>query len=81
MAETEEACPWKGRLLDAQFETLRAANVEIARLRGELEVQGIETGSIPVCVIPEVGNGDETQLGLAVRYPRWIRDNFSEVKA
>ena len=68
------------RQLEA-LETLRAANVEIARLRGELEAQGVETGSIPVCVIPEVGNGDETQLGLAVRYRRWIRDNFSEVKA
>ena len=60
---------------------IRMANLEIARLRGELEAQDVKTGSIPVCLVVEVGNGDETQLGLAVRYRRWIRDNFSEVKA
>jgi len=60
---------------------LKAANERLGRLRGELEADGAQTGSIPHCTFPGVGSwSDRLNLGSAIMFQESIKKSFPDVK-
>jgi len=57
------------------------ANARLEKLRDEMNVEGVETGSIPHCLFQGIGSFDDREkMGTAFVYKTWIEQNFPEVK-
>jgi hypothetical protein len=57
------------------------ANQTLEQLRDNLEREGVRTGSIPVCILGQMGSWDnERRAGIVLAYKNWINAHFPEVK-
>jgi hypothetical protein len=60
---------------------LCAANDELIRLRDELHTEDVSSGSIPVCIVPNLGGYDDPQRdGIASRFRRSLAEDFPEIR-